>query len=159
MPALRECLDWAREHELTANEVYATAWLGRCEFQQGRWDGAESRLTALLVRPRCVGIARFVALTTLGTLRARRGGSAVWDLLDEALDFARQTGHLQRLWPVAAARAESAWLEGRLDDEVDIVRHAHAIAVGLDYPCAIDELGFWLVEDRAPPERGPQRRR
>lgn len=144
LPALRESLDLAREHELTAGEAYVTAWLARCDFQQGRWDEAESSLIGLLARPRCVGIARFVALTTMGSLLARRGGSPVWDLLDEALEFGRQTGHLQRLWPVAAARAEAAWLEGRLADEVDVVGHAHDLAVRLDYRWAIDELGFWL---------------
>lgn len=129
---------------MTSAEVYGTAWLARCEFQQGRWDEARARLTDLLARPSCVGIARFVALTTLGTLNARRGGADVWDLLDEALDFAQQTGHLQRLWPIVAARAEAAWLKGRLNDEVDVVREAHALAVGLDHPWAVEELSFWL---------------
>jgi len=147
LPALREGRDWARAHELTLAQVYGTAWLARCEFQQGRWDEAETRLTDLLARPRCVGIARFVALTTLGTLSARRGAADVWDLLDEALEFARKTGHLQRLWPIAAARAEAAWLEGRLNDEVEVVRDAHALAVGLDYPWAVEELAFWLSRD------------
>ena len=39
----------------------------------------------------------------------------MWPLLDEALEIARLTGHLQRLWPVAVARAEAGWLEGALD--------------------------------------------
>ncbi len=54
-----------------------------------------------------------------------------------------ETGHLQRLWPVAAARAEAAWLEGRFRraepgwEEVDTIAHA------LRYPWAVGELGYW----------------
>lgn len=144
VPALRECIAWSREHELTSSEVYVTAWLARCEFDVGHWDEAGARLDALLARPRCTGIARFVALTALGRLRARRRESGIWDPLDEALEMARQTGHIQRLWPIAAARAEAAWLEGRLADEEDGLRQAHAFATALDYPLAINELAFWL---------------
>lgn len=142
VPALQEALSWARDHELTSNVVYVTAWLGRCELEQGRWDEAESRLTDLV--PRCGGIARFVALTALGRLHARRGATGVWELLDEALEIAHRTGHLQRLWPIAAARAEAAWHAGRIGDEVDLVEQAHSLAVQLDYPWAISELDFWL---------------
>jgi len=100
-----------------------------------------------------VGISRSVALATLGRLHARRVGSEVWAPLDEALEIARQTGHVQRLWPIAAARAEAAWLEGRLSDEVDVVWEAHALAVGLDYPWAVEELGFWLARAGQHPAR------
>jgi DNA-binding CsgD family transcriptional regulator len=67
----------------------------------------------------------------------------VWDALDEALALARQTGHLQRLWPAAAARAEAAWLEGRLEHEVSVLVEASVLADRLDYPWALGELGFW----------------
>ena len=59
--------------------------------------------------------------------------------------MAKATGDLQRLWPVAASRAEFAWLAGRPDAEIrDLVRDAYALAVRLDHAWAIGELGFWL---------------
>ena len=56
---------------------------------------------------------RITPLVVLGRLRARRGDPGAWDALDEALALARRTEELQRLAPVAAARAEARWLDGR----------------------------------------------
>jgi DNA-binding CsgD family transcriptional regulator/tetratricopeptide (TPR) repeat protein len=142
-PALIEAIEWCQSHELTASELYDTAWLARCALELGRWDEAGSRARRLLERPGCAGISRMTALTVLGRLRARRGDPGVWDALDEALELARQTGHLQRLWPAAAARAEAAWLEDRLEQEVDVLDEASALAHRLEYPWAVGELGFW----------------
>ena len=143
LPALHECVRFASDHELLANVAYASAWLARCDFEQGRWDDAGRLASELLGNLRAVGIARFTALTTIGRLRARRGDPDVWAALDEALDLARQTGHLQRLWPVAVARAEAAWLEGRIEDEADLVDEVHLTAEQLGYPWAVGELAFW----------------
>lgn len=64
--------------------------------------------------------------------------------LDESLALARETGHLQRLWPIAAARAEAAWLEDRLHTELDLVWEIYRLATRLDWRWAVGELGFWL---------------
>ena len=53
--------------------------------------------------------------TVLGRLRARRGDPDPWAPLDEALELARGTGEVQRLAPVAAARAEARWLAGETE--------------------------------------------
>lgn len=155
VPALIECMDWSRERELINGELYATAWLARCEFELGHWVAAGTAATTLLDDPRCSGIARFTALTVLGRLRARTGASDVWPLLDEALALARRTDHLQRLWPVAAARAEAAWLEGRPEAEIGGVREVFAVAESLAYPWAVGELEFWLWRAGAAPEGSP----
>jgi DNA-binding CsgD family transcriptional regulator len=142
-PALLEGIAWAESHDLAASELYCTAWLARCALELGQWDEAGARAKRLLDRAACTGVSRMTALTVLGRLRARRGDPGVWDVLDEALELARQTGHLQRLWPAAAARAEAAWLENRLEDEIPVLDEATTIAGRLDYPWAVGELGFW----------------
>ena len=58
---------------------------------------------------------RIAALVVLGLLRARRGDPEVWEPLDEALALAAPTGELQRIGPVAAARAEAAWLRATIE--------------------------------------------
>ena len=121
VPALVEGAAYAAEHDLETARQYIVSWLARCRFDLGEWDEAEVHAFDVLGASRRGGVARFVALNTLGWLRARRGDDDVWPLLDEALDIARQTGHLQRLWPCAVARAEAAWLEGSLDDHVDLL--------------------------------------
>jgi DNA-binding CsgD family transcriptional regulator/tetratricopeptide (TPR) repeat protein len=144
VPALEECVAIAERHELGSRGLYAAAWLARCRLALGHWDEAGASLAMLAASPRCEGITRLTVLTDLGRLRARRGEPDVWGPLDEALVLARRTGHLQRLWPVAAARAEAAWLAGRLVDEVDDLRAVHATACHLAYPWAVGELGLWL---------------
>lgn len=154
VPALDECVAYAERHELGGRGLYAEAWRARCQLDLGRWEAASPTLSRILRSPRCHGITRMTALTALGRLRARRGDPDVWRPLHEALDLARHTGHLQRMWPVVAARAEAAWLEGRLVDEVGNVEPVFEVAVGLEYPWAVGELGFWLwrggVIDDAP---------
>jgi len=64
-------------------------------------------------------------------------------VLDEALDLALRSNTLQRLAPVAAARAEAAWLEGRSDDVVAEADRVHALAVQKRHPWFSGELAFW----------------
>ena len=90
-------------------------------------------------------ISRFVALNTLGWLRARRGDADPWLLLDEALAIARRIGHLQRLWPVAVARAEAGWLDGvTRRDHVALLEEVLELALRCRHGIAVGEIGVWL---------------
>ena len=113
VPALIEAAAISGEQSFEANRRYVVAWLARCRFDQGQWDEAENLARDGLAGSTSVTYIRFVALNTLGWLRARRGSDDVWPLLDEAFEIADAIGHLQRLWPSAVARAEAGWLEGR----------------------------------------------
>jgi DNA-binding CsgD family transcriptional regulator/tetratricopeptide (TPR) repeat protein len=144
VPALVEGAAYATEHDLELARQYIVAWLARCRFDLGEWDEAEAHAFDVIGASRHGGVARFVALNTLGWLRARRGDDGVWPLLDEALDIARQTGHLQRLWPCAVARAEAAWLEGSLNDHVDLLADMLSLAESCRHHMAVGELGLWL---------------
>ena len=158
VPALRECIELTEQQEMGSRETYAAAWLARCEVELCQWDAAGARAARLLSRPVCNGISRMTALTGLGLLRAWRGDPGVWPALDEALLLARETGHLQRLWPVAAARAEAAWLEGRLPEELSLVEEVDTVALALRYPWASGELGYWRWRAGEPIELPVDRR-
>ena len=156
VPALVDGCAYALEHDLMGSWAYAMAWLGRCRSELGAWDEAGTILSSLLSSPWCTGISKMVAVTALGRLRSRRGDPGAWPLLDEALALARENGHLQRVWPVAVARAEAAWLEGRLDEEVPGLEEAYALAVELSYGWAVGQLAEWLVRaGRQPPTVEP----
>jgi DNA-binding CsgD family transcriptional regulator/tetratricopeptide (TPR) repeat protein len=143
VPALRRGVEYASAREL--EREYVTAWLARCELETGDWDAAAHRASELADSPRCVGLSRFVTLVTLAWLRMRRGDPHVVPVLEEALDFAKTSQHLQRMWPAAACRAEHDWMHDRLDDAVPVLRGAAAVANQLDYRPAIEELSHWLV--------------
>jgi DNA-binding CsgD family transcriptional regulator/tetratricopeptide (TPR) repeat protein len=144
VPALLDGAAYAAEHDLETSRQYIVAWLARCRFDLGEWDEAEVHGFDVLGASRRGGVARFVALNTTGWLRARRGDDGVWPLLDEARDIARQTGHLQRLWPSAVARAEAAWLEGSLDEHVDLLEEMLSVAESCRHHMAVGELSLWL---------------
>ncbi|TVZ00232.1 helix-turn-helix transcriptional regulator [Trebonia kvetii] len=146
-PALREAIDWATARDQDRVAGYATAWLARCQFERGDWAEATRTLAAASGPDKAVP-ARIVRLTTLGRLRARRGDPGAAEALSEAWTLAERTGDLQRLWPVAAGRAELAWLSGRPDAEVGgLVASTYELAVRLGHPWAIGELGQWLLVD------------
>ena len=142
--ALEECIAWSERNELWSRGRYAQAWLGRCLAETGEWGRAGLALDAVLRSQRAETITRVTALAALGRLRVRRGDPGARELLDEALSLAAPTGQLQRIWPVAVARAEAAWWAGDVTPELALLRESYAQAVSVDYPFAIDELAFWL---------------
>jgi DNA-binding CsgD family transcriptional regulator/tetratricopeptide (TPR) repeat protein len=143
MPALREGIAFVEERELLGQGSYMRAWLARCELEIGRWDEAGSLAGSLLRNPFTDGISRFVALVTTAWLRMRRGDPEVAPLLDEATAIATGTRHIQRMWPLAACRAEAAWLDGRAHDETALVAEALALARDVGWAPAIEELVHW----------------
>jgi len=142
--ALERCMAVADQHELGSRGSYARAWRARCAVELGDWDLATAMLTELAGTTGIDGITRMTALVDVGRLRARRGDPDPAQPLDEALVFARRTGQLQRLWPVAAARAEAAWLRDDLASEMPLIREVAELADGLDSPWGIGELRRWL---------------
>lgn len=115
---LEEAIAFGAAHDLDGSVHYATSWLARVCLETGRWDRAAKLATSIPIdRPDVSPIITITALTVLGRLRARRGHPGVDEALGRAWTLALETDDLQRLWPVAAARAEAALLAGH-DDAV-----------------------------------------
>jgi len=143
---------YCREHDLDPWRAYMTGWAARLRFEQGRWNEAAELATAVLREPILAAASRITPLAVLGRLRARRGDPHPWELLDEALELARQSDELQRLAPVAAARAEARWLEGKAESVAAETEETLALALRIGDPWAIGELCAWRrragIEDR-----------
>ncbi|MDP9866795.1 MULTISPECIES: ATP-binding protein [Streptosporangium] len=139
---LRECIAWCEQRGLDRDHRYATAWLGRVLFERGRWTQAADLLTAS--PPGRMAGSRIVTLTVLGRIRVRRGEPDGAAALEEAWELAVPTMDLQRLWPVAAGRAEAAYLIGRTADIPALVAETYGHAVRLGHRWAAGELGYWL---------------
>ena len=142
---LEEAIAFGVAHDLDGTVHYATSWLARVCFETGRWDRAAE--LAASVPGQLPGMPSFItitALTVLGRLRARRGDPGVDETLDRAWELAVETDDLQRLWPVSAARAEAALLEGRQHAVASAVRDTFDRATEIGHPWAIGELG-WLL--------------
>ena len=109
---LADGIAYAVEMDLGHAHHYMLAWQGLMRMYQGRWPEAGEAARAVTEAPDVSIVARIMALVALGRLRTRRGDPGAAAALDEALELAAQTGTLQRLAPVRAARAEAAWLDG-----------------------------------------------
>jgi DNA-binding CsgD family transcriptional regulator/tetratricopeptide (TPR) repeat protein len=135
--------EYCRDHDLDTWLPYMVAWKGRAELDQGRWELAAELVASVLVHPGISGPTRIVSLTVLGCLRARRGEPDAWPPLDEALELAAGTGELQRLGPVAAARAEARWLAGQDDAVAAETETALALALSKADEWRAGELAAW----------------
>jgi DNA-binding CsgD family transcriptional regulator/tetratricopeptide (TPR) repeat protein len=124
MRYLDDGIAYTTEHDLDFGKLYKTALRARAFFERGEWDRAADDASFVLRHHRVSAITKIPALTVLGHLRVRRGDPDAARLLDEAHELAVEAGELQRIAPVAAARAESAWLEGDLER---VVREAHTV--------------------------------
>ena len=110
-PYVRAGLDYCSTRDYDVWRYYLLSWQSKIQLANGRWT--EAAETALICLGEHCPFARIHALVALGLVRARRGDPDAWAPLDEALSLAEPRGELQWIAPVAIARAEAAWLEGR----------------------------------------------
>ena len=138
-PGLEYCID----RGLDTWQLYVLACRARMELDLGHWDQAADLAAIVLRDPRSAPVPRCWALTVLGLVRARRGDPEACGLLDEAHALAQPTGELQVIGPVAAARAEEAWLAGRDAATPQQTEAAFELALRSRARWVIGELAFW----------------
>jgi DNA-binding CsgD family transcriptional regulator/tetratricopeptide (TPR) repeat protein len=136
-------LAYCGDRGLELYRFYLLAYRARLELDRGRWSEAADLAQSVLGIRRTSTTPRIIALVVLGLVRARRGDPGHWPLLDEALALAGPTGELSRLGPVAAARAEAAWLEGDRDAVARATEAALALAIDRGSALLIGELAVW----------------
>ncbi|WP_433303472.1 ATP-binding protein [Actinoplanes sp. CA-030573] len=122
-------------------KLYVIAYRARMHLDLGRWDRAAADAAFVLRSARSVPLLRLLALTVLGLVRARRGDPQQQDPLDEALALLAGREELQYRAPVAAARAEAAWLGGRGAAVDGITREVLATA--------LDRRASWVTGELA----------
>ena len=136
-PALRFCDE--RDLNVWGDFLLATrAWL---EFEEGNWDSADSTLAQALARNCTVMLAQ--ANMILGLLRARRGDPDAREPLAETEKIVVTAGSLWWTSQLAAAKAETAWLEGRPELIGEATEDAYAVALKRRASWPVAELGYW----------------
>ncbi len=140
---LTKGIAFAKSRDLDHASSYMNAWLALVQMYTGRWTEAAELAGKVIALPGASAISRIMALTALGRVRVRRGDPGS-DVLDEAMSLAVQTGTLQRLAPVHAARAEAAWLAGdaaRTRAEAEVL---HRLAATRRHRWHMAEAAYWL---------------
>ena len=140
---LDAAVGYCAEHGVEVYGLYALAWRARLELDQGRWDEAAESATLVLHERAISTKPRTLALVVRGLVRARRGDPEVWEPLDATLALAEPTRELPRIAPVAAARAEAAWLEGNREAVTRETEGALALAVRRRSSRVAGELAVW----------------
>jgi len=139
-------LDYYGESEVDLWSPYLLAMRARSQLERGDWAAAEETAATVVDDTRAAyALDRPLSLVVLGLVRARRGDPDRWPPLDEALALVQPTGELQRLAPVAAARAEALWLEGRRDEVAAATQAAFELALRRRAAWEIGELACWRL--------------
>lgn len=143
-PYVLEGIDYCSSEGLDAWTGVLRTSLAKTHLWQGRWTEAVEVAQAILDAPRTQVVEIWHgALLVLALVRARRGDPQVWPLLDESLELARQADDLQFLGPIAAARAEAAWLQGRPEAVAEETEAVLERAVACASPSWAGELACW----------------
>lgn len=140
---LRRGIEFCNERDIDFSRLYQLAWQALVWMYRGRWTEASGAAHVVLADRRSPVIARITALIALGRVRARRGDPAVWEALHEAQELAGDTGTLQRVALMQAARAEAAWFEGRTAEAAREASAGVELAVRKRHPWFASELLFW----------------
>lgn len=118
-------------------EAYVIAHRARYYLDRGDWDAALADAERVLRSTRTVPLLHILALSVVGLIKARRGEPDRWVPLDQAQTLLYGQDELQYRVPVATARAEAAWLDGR--PEV-VARETHGVL-----QAAADRDAGWVI--------------
>ena len=141
---LADGVAYCDEHDLVSYGIYLRAWRARLALDGGRWGTAAELVTEVLAHQPASPPTRIVASIVAGLLAIRTGEAERGNgLLDEALTVAAPTGELQRLAPVAAARAEAAWLRGDTEGVDEATAAVAALAAERHQSWLLGDLAVW----------------
>ncbi len=142
-----ECLEWGlgfvESRGLELWRIYLLANKACAELNQGQWSEALDSASLVLRESFPSTLPPALALTAIGLIRARRGDPEQWPPLDEALALVEASGELQRVAPIAAARAEAAWLDGEAEKIAPATDAAFELALQRNAGWPLGELACW----------------
>ena len=148
-------LAFVQAHELSGYVQHILGHRARVRLDLGDWAGAEEDARAALAEDVHGGARVVDGLVPLGLVQARRGDPAAAATLQQAAEHGFATIELQWTVPVAAARAEHAWLQGEDDRAAEEAARMFDQAVEAGHPWFAGELAYWLRQAGAQPPTPP----
>ena len=137
----RRGLAYAEAHEQSTFAQYIGALDALVDLSSGDWDTAVAKAAALPEDGN--QMTRVPALEVLGLVALRRGEPSARALLDRAWSLAVASGELQRIRPIACARAEAAWLAGDEEGVDEATAEAYDLALRCGHAWDLGELAVW----------------
>jgi DNA-binding CsgD family transcriptional regulator len=139
---ISEGLEYCELYEVHDCLAYIRAFNAQYELNTGSWDKA-AQTAASLLEQQTLLTQRILPLTILALVRARRGDPGAETLLHNAAELASPTGELQRIGPVAAARAELAWYRGDIEGVYQQAMIGLQVSAVQQYVWTKGELCYW----------------
>jgi DNA-binding CsgD family transcriptional regulator/tetratricopeptide (TPR) repeat protein len=147
---LDEGLEYCNDRDLDSWTSYLVAIEAELHLQAGDHDLAEQRAQEVLAHPSLPGYARLGPWTTLGHVLGRRGTPGWEELIDRAVVLSDEIGEVQAIAPVAAARAELAWIAGRDAEAVELAGTSVELVETFDCRWNRGAVLRWLGRDQLP---------
>ena len=141
---LDEALSYALAHDLDGYIQYLLGVRALIRLERCDWDAALADAEQAMGLANRSGVPAVFALVARGRILAARGLPEALSTLDIAADLARGTEELQRIVPVAAARAEYFLLNGDLDRAAAEARTGLALATSKGHRWFAAELAYLL---------------
>jgi DNA-binding CsgD family transcriptional regulator len=134
---------YCSERDLDSWVMYMSAWLATSMLEQGRHTAARQLADTVNRNPHVPPVSRIPALVVAGLVAVRRGEPTASASLDEARRLALGTGEIQRVLPVAVARAEAAWTAGDVAAAVTELTALDPFPVEQYLPWELAEVDWW----------------
>jgi DNA-binding CsgD family transcriptional regulator len=135
---------YATAHDLEGYLQYLVGVRAIIRFHNCDWDAAMADADDALGRPNRIGVAVVAALVARGRIQTARDDPGALSTLDRAAEMAYGTEEIQRIGPVAAARAEYFLLHGDPERAAEEARRGLALATSKGQSWIAGDLGFWI---------------
>jgi DNA-binding CsgD family transcriptional regulator/tetratricopeptide (TPR) repeat protein len=141
---LSQGIAYTTDRDMDSYSIYLRGWQARMHFEQGVWAEAIRGAEEVLHLTPGSTVMALPAVTTLGYVKMRQGDPEAQKWLDQARDMALPTGELQRIGPVAAARAEAAWWVGDRGRVLEEVSEVYELARRAEDSWQLGLIVFWI---------------
>jgi DNA-binding CsgD family transcriptional regulator len=121
-----------------------TGHYAKVKLHLGDWDESIELANSVLKKESVplgnTVMPRFI----IAIIRARRNDPGSMKLLDESFNLALKMGEVEKIVATGAAKAESFWLQNKMDSVVDELELMYQKVKNSNNPWAIGEVAFWL---------------
>ena len=147
---LEEGLDYCTDRDLDSWSSYLVSIQADLHLQAGELGLAEARAQEVLAHPALPSYARLEPWTTVAQVLGRRGTPGWQEHIDRAVVLADEIGEVQAVAPVAAARAELAWIAGRDAEAAELASVRIELVETFDCRWNRGSVFRWLTPDTLP---------
>ncbi|MEJ2193431.1 MAG: LuxR C-terminal-related transcriptional regulator [Ignavibacteriaceae bacterium] len=127
--------------------VYSLCMLGhyaKVKLHLGDWEESIELANSVLKKESIPPGNKIMPRFIIAIIRARRNDPGSMELLDESFELALKMGEVEKIVATGAAKAESFWLQNKIDNIVDELELMFQKVKNSNNPWAIGEVTFWL---------------